>query len=150
MLAFVGIPMMLMEMSFGQYCSQGVLTMWNAIPCMRGVGYGILIVVTISRMSSMLITAYSFYYLFASFQKTLPWTGCHNDWNTIYCSELLNECIDQSGIIVGNGSCVLTSSMTSSELVDYGIHQLPSGVYDLSNYTDPLMGQRLRASEEYW
>ena len=29
-----------------------------------------------------MIIAWSLYYMFASFQKTLPWDGCDHDYNT--------------------------------------------------------------------
>ena len=31
------------------------------------------------------VLGWSFYYLFASFTKTLPWSTCDNSWNTLYC-----------------------------------------------------------------
>ncbi|PIK44819.1 sodium-dependent alanine transporter 1 [Apostichopus japonicus] len=150
MLIFAGIPLMFLEMSFGQYASQGVISLWNAVPCMRGIGIGILIAMTLAKVPYMMITAYCFHYLFASFKKKLPWVGCHNDWNTVYCSELLKECLNHSSLIVANGSCVLPNSITSSELRDYGVQELSLGNYDFSNYTDPFDGQRVRPSEEYW
>nr|XP_054769520.1 sodium- and chloride-dependent glycine transporter 1-like [Lytechinus pictus] len=36
MLVFAGLPLFFMEVSFGQYCSQGPITCWRAIPMFRG------------------------------------------------------------------------------------------------------------------
>ena len=36
MLVFAGLPIFFMEVSFGQYCSQGPLTAWRAVPMFRG------------------------------------------------------------------------------------------------------------------
>ncbi|KAJ8022595.1 Sodium- and chloride-dependent glycine transporter 2 [Holothuria leucospilota] len=150
MLVFAGIPMMLLEMALGQYSSQGIITVWNSLPLLRGIGFGIIIALSLSKMSSTLVTAYSFYYLFASFQKTLPWVGCHQDWNTVYCSELFEECLGSAGIIVNNGSCVPLDILTESQLEEYNVKRISTNNFDLANYTDPYYGQRVRPSEEYW
>ena len=31
------------------------------------------------------IVAWTFYYLFMSFKKTLPWSSCNNEWNDESC-----------------------------------------------------------------
>ena len=33
------------------------------------------------------IIAWAMYYLFSSFADPLPWVGCNNTWNTIYCRD---------------------------------------------------------------
>ncbi|KAJ8039492.1 Sodium- and chloride-dependent glycine transporter 1 [Holothuria leucospilota] len=150
MLLFTGLPMMFLEMAFGQYASQGVITVWKAVPLLRGIGYGMLLATGIGNISFMLVTAYILFYLFASFRRTLPWIGCNNEWNTVLCSELLSDCISKSSIIAANGSCVNPEYMTSQELLSYGVAVTPSGEYNFSNYVDPFDGKRVRPTEEYW
>ena len=36
MLMFCGIPLVFMEMSFGQYASLGPITIWKAVPLFKG------------------------------------------------------------------------------------------------------------------
>ena len=36
------------------------------------------------------IMGWSFYYLFASFTKVLPWSTCGNEWNTEYCRKTIH------------------------------------------------------------
>jgi hypothetical protein len=35
----------------------------------------------------MVLIAYCFYYLIASFQLIVPWSTCDNWWNTILCTD---------------------------------------------------------------
>ena len=38
MLVFAGLPLFFLEVSFGQYCSEGMVTCWKAVPLLRGEG----------------------------------------------------------------------------------------------------------------
>ena len=49
---------------------------------LTGVGWGMLVINLISNTYFVMIIAYGIYYLFASFSSTLPWSNCHNAWNT--------------------------------------------------------------------
>lgn len=104
----------------------------------------------IMDVSFMLVTAYVLFYLFASLKRILPWVGCENEWNTIFCSEIYTKCIAISGVIVANGSCVNPDWLKPQELLSYGVEQIPSGAYNFSKYKDPFHGKRVRPSEEYW
>ncbi|XP_030831959.1 sodium- and chloride-dependent neutral and basic amino acid transporter B(0+)-like [Strongylocentrotus purpuratus] len=154
MLVFAGLPLFFMEVSFGQYCSQGPITCWRAIPMFRGVGYGMVIASAYVGIYYNVIIMYTIYYLFASFTSDLPWTHCDRSWNTIYCSSLYEACVGENTtlsdmIIISNGSCTNISDLSASEKTDYGISG--SGpMYDISGYTDPLLADRTRPSEEYW
>ncbi|KAI2516760.1 solute carrier family 6 member 9, partial [Homo sapiens] len=44
MLIFCGIPLFFMELSFGQFASQGCLGVWRISPMFKGVGYGMMVV----------------------------------------------------------------------------------------------------------
>ena len=37
MLVFAGIPMFFMEISFGQYAGEGVISIWKVCPLMQGI-----------------------------------------------------------------------------------------------------------------
>jgi len=85
MLVFVGMPIFFMELSLGQYTSQGPLTCWEMAPIFKGVGVGMVVVSGLVGIYYNMIIAWSFYYLFASFQRLLPWQECGQPWNTEYC-----------------------------------------------------------------
>ncbi|XP_071820221.1 sodium- and chloride-dependent neutral and basic amino acid transporter B(0+)-like isoform X1 [Apostichopus japonicus] len=163
MLLFAGLPLFFMEVSFGQYASEGPISAWKALPMMRGVGFGMMFVSLYVGIYYNVIITYTIYYLIASLTTKLPWVGCDNSWNTIYCSSRFQECLGvdrkdldslgvvngTSGVVIGNGSCVTVSSLTNSELSGYQITEL-NGRYDLSRYTDPLHSSRIRSSEEFF
>ncbi|XP_054769988.2 sodium- and chloride-dependent neutral and basic amino acid transporter B(0+)-like [Lytechinus pictus] len=153
MLVFAGLPLFFMEVSFGQYCSQGPITCWRAIPMFRGVGYGMVIASAYVGIYYNVIIMYTIYYMFASFTSDLPWSHCDRDWNTVYCSSIYTDCVENSTysstIIINNGSCVNISDLTSVEMSEYNIAGSAPD-FDITGYTDPLADDRTRPSEEYW
>uniref|UniRef100_A0A673BWR9 Transporter n=1 Tax=Sphaeramia orbicularis TaxID=375764 RepID=A0A673BWR9_9TELE len=76
MLVVAGIPLFFLESAFGQFCSQGPINVWRAVPILQGVGVAMVLITTIVSIYYNVIIAYSLYYMFASFQSPLPWTGC--------------------------------------------------------------------------
>ncbi|KAM9813366.1 sodium- and chloride-dependent neutral and basic amino acid transporter B(0+)-like [Neosynchiropus ocellatus] len=75
-LIFCGLPMFFLESSLGQFCSQGPINMWRAVPLLQGVGIAVVVLNTIIGIYYNAIVAYSLYYMFASFQFPLPWSTC--------------------------------------------------------------------------
>uniref|UniRef100_A0A671LR84 Transporter n=1 Tax=Sinocyclocheilus anshuiensis TaxID=1608454 RepID=A0A671LR84_9TELE len=75
MLAVAGLPLFFMESSFGQFCSQGPINVWKAVPILQGVGITMMLVSTFVAIYYNVIIAYSIYYLFASCQYPLPWSA---------------------------------------------------------------------------
>ena len=82
MLTFVGIPVFFIELATGQYSASGPMTVWEAAPLFQGVGFGMLIISFIGSIYYNMIIAWSLYYMFASWQKVLPWSHCNNKYNT--------------------------------------------------------------------
>ncbi|XP_038630775.1 sodium- and chloride-dependent neutral and basic amino acid transporter B(0+)-like isoform X2 [Scyliorhinus canicula] len=80
MLALAGIPMFFLESSFGQFASLGPVAVWKAVPMFQGVGLTMVLGSGFATISYTCITAYSLYYLFASFQTPLPWADCLSWW----------------------------------------------------------------------
>ncbi|XP_038045589.1 sodium- and chloride-dependent glycine transporter 1-like [Patiria miniata] len=150
MLAFAGLPLFFLEVSFGQYCSQGPITCWRAVPMFRGVGYGMLVVSSFVGIYYNVIIMYTLYYMFASFTAKLPWIGCGSAWNTIMCSDIVGDCLRAGGVVIKNNTCVLIRNQTAEVMAEYNITQDADGSYNLSGYTDPFKDSRSRPSEEYW
>uniref|UniRef100_A0A674BDC2 Solute carrier family 6 member 14 n=1 Tax=Salmo trutta TaxID=8032 RepID=A0A674BDC2_SALTR len=85
MLIVAGIPLFFLESSFGQFCSQGPVNVWRALPIFQGVGVTMVLVSTLVAIYYNVIIAYSLYYMFASFQSPLPWSDCFY-WSNSNCS----------------------------------------------------------------
>lgn len=90
MLVFCGIPLFFMELSFGQFASQGCLGVWRISPMFKGVGYGMMVVSTYIGIYYNVVICIAFYYFFSSMTRVLPWTYCNNPWNTPDCTGVLD------------------------------------------------------------
>ncbi|NXF30626.1 SC6A9 protein, partial [Nyctibius bracteatus] len=90
MLVFCGIPLFFMELSFGQFASQGCLGVWRVSPMFKGVGYGMMVVSTYIGIYYNVVICIAFYYFFVSMTHVLPWTYCSNAWNTPDCAGVLD------------------------------------------------------------
>ncbi|XP_072177030.1 sodium- and chloride-dependent neutral and basic amino acid transporter B(0+)-like [Diadema setosum] len=144
------VPLVVLEFAVGQYSTSNMMNIWNALPIMRGLSYGQFFAMVVVRCYYCVIITYSVYFCFASFTSNLPWVGCHHPWNTPYCSELLGACLEDGGIIITNGSCANLTTLSEEELGEYNVTVYNESYVDLSQYTDPLHGQRKLPSEEYW
>ncbi|XP_053326061.1 sodium- and chloride-dependent glycine transporter 1 isoform X1 [Spea bombifrons] len=126
MLVFCGIPLFFMELSFGQFASQGCLGVWKVSPVFKGIGYGMMVVSTYIGIYYNVVICIAFYYFFLSMNRILPWTYCNNPWNTNNCAGVL--------------------SPSSNVSVNLTTHQ------DLFNFTSGINQtfKRTSPSEEYW
>ncbi|XP_066528453.1 sodium- and chloride-dependent neutral and basic amino acid transporter B(0+) [Hoplias malabaricus] len=116
MLSIAGLPLFFMESSFGQFCSQGPINVWKAVPILQGVGITMMLVSTFVSIYYNVIIAYSIYYLFASFQSPLPWSDC-SGWSGMDCNVTAREycnmtaynesliAVNMSAMADGNQSC---------------------------------------------
>lgn len=83
MLIIAGLPLMFMELSFGQYAALGPVAVYRRFcPLMRGLGYGMIIVSAIVMLYYNLIIAWTIFYMYASFTSELPWQNCEKEWST--------------------------------------------------------------------
>lgn len=115
-----------------------------------GISYCQMLSYIVGRGYYNVIITYSIYYCFASLTSQLPWVGCGHEWNTLYCSDLYDDCLNQDGIVISNGSCANVTLLSDEELAGYNITFYNDTVLDLSNYTDPIKKMRVLPSEEYW
>uniref|UniRef100_T1E7G7 Transporter n=1 Tax=Crotalus horridus TaxID=35024 RepID=T1E7G7_CROHD len=89
MLALAGLPLFFMECSLGQFASLGPVSVWRILPLLQGVGITMVIISTFVTIYYNVIIAYSLYYLFASFQRVLPWAECNPEWADQKCSKTI-------------------------------------------------------------
>ncbi|XP_060714050.1 sodium- and chloride-dependent neutral and basic amino acid transporter B(0+) [Tachysurus vachellii] len=108
MLSVAGLPLFFMESSVGQFCSQGPINMWKAVPILQGVGITMMLVSTLVSIYYNIIIAYSIYYMFASFQFPLPWSDC-SSWSEKDCNKTVREYCKVTAynlsLVAGNQNC---------------------------------------------
>ena len=63
----------------------------------------------------IMVLAWGFYYLIKSFNSTLPWSTCDNEWNTANCIEIFHH-QDCSNDSLANTTIV--NNMTCAELAN--------------------------------
>nr|BBK07881.1 taurine transporter [Phreagena okutanii] len=80
-----GIPMFFLEVSLGQFMSEGGIGTWKICPLFQGIGYASAVLVFLLNCEYNIILTWAFHYLFSSFTSVLPWSNCDNEWNTPNC-----------------------------------------------------------------
>ncbi|NXO60296.1 SC6A7 protein, partial [Aramus guarauna] len=84
MLLVMGLPLLLMELSLGQYGAAGPIGVWKCCPLLKGVGVAMLFVCSLLSLYYIVIVAWAIYYLVSSFQSPLPWS-CDAPRNADLC-----------------------------------------------------------------
>uniref|UniRef100_A0A8C7XM29 Transporter n=1 Tax=Oryzias sinensis TaxID=183150 RepID=A0A8C7XM29_9TELE len=124
MLGIAGIPIFLLEVSLGQFASQGPVSVWKCIPALQGCGIAMLIISVLIAIYYNIIMCWTLYYLFASLKGSLPWANCRNEWNT-----LLNVSIDANKTYL----CVIPSCR-------YNVLHISKGIEYPGDIRWPLAG----------
>uniref|UniRef100_A0A8C6SZ12 Transporter n=1 Tax=Neogobius melanostomus TaxID=47308 RepID=A0A8C6SZ12_9GOBI len=101
MLLLAGLPLFFMESALGQFCSQGPINVWRAVPLLQGVGVAMVLITLIVSFYYNVIIAYSLYYMFASFQYPLPWARC-SDSGADNCTDPYTVLCNVSGVVISN------------------------------------------------
>ncbi|XP_067253285.1 sodium- and chloride-dependent transporter XTRP3-like [Chanodichthys erythropterus] len=126
MLVLEGIPLFCMELAIGQKMRLGSIGAWTAInPYLGGLGIASVVTSMYLCLYYNVINAWSFWYLFHSFQSVLPWAECPvNSNRTGYLEECevasptqyffyretlnISSSIDENGgIHMGQALCLL-------------------------------------------
>ncbi|XP_076316035.1 sodium- and chloride-dependent glycine transporter 1-like isoform X1 [Tachypleus tridentatus] len=116
MLAFVGLPLFFLELAFGQFASEGPVTIWKIAPIFQGLGYAMVTMSFLVGIYYNMILAWSLFYLFSSFTSQLPWSSCDNWWNTNACRKFdTKNCTANNGTVLANGTCILKEMVSSEE-----------------------------------
>ena len=85
MFILVGVPMVFLETSLGQFSSRGPVKIWSFCPVFRGTGLAQVLLMFYVGIYYNVIISYAIFFLFASFDSNLPWNDCTNWWNTQNC-----------------------------------------------------------------
>ncbi|XP_033632370.1 sodium- and chloride-dependent glycine transporter 1-like [Asterias rubens] len=89
MLFLAGMPLFFLETAFGQYASQGPVTIWKACPLFTGIGWAMVIISGMVVVYYNIIMAWTAFFIFKSFTLELPWKTCDNEWNSDDCGYAL-------------------------------------------------------------
>ncbi|XP_022662542.1 sodium- and chloride-dependent glycine transporter 1-like isoform X2 [Varroa jacobsoni] len=123
MLSFVGIPLFFMELSFGQYASEGPITIWKVSPLFQGIGYAMFLMSSLVGVYYNMILAWAFFYLWSSITSMfsdLPWKGCENEWNTHMCQKFARtNCTAHKGVLDVNGTCFFPHEIDNKTYAEY-------------------------------
>ncbi|XP_055927000.1 sodium- and chloride-dependent glycine transporter 1-like isoform X3 [Argiope bruennichi] len=115
MLVFVGLPLFFLELSFGQYASEGPITIWKISPLFQGLGYAMFLMSTLVGIYYNMILAWALFYLISSLRSILPWSSCDNWWNTVACKKFdAKNCSAINGILSENGTCILRYQVSNT------------------------------------
>ncbi|XP_058483268.1 sodium- and chloride-dependent GABA transporter ine [Solea solea] len=116
MLVVLGIPLLHMELTVGQFTRRGpVHGLASVCPLLKGVGMATVAISFIMCTYYNVVITWALYYLFSSFQSPLPWQNCNNTWNTPNCT---NHATNSS----------YSSSTASQEFFKYKMLEQTSGV----------------------
>ena len=77
--------MMYLELAVGQFTSKGPAQSWVMVPLFKGLGVSMNIINVYVTSYSIMIIAYSLYYLYLSLGINLPWEKCDPTWANANC-----------------------------------------------------------------
>lgn len=116
MLCVIGIPLFFLELAFGQYASEGPVTIWKVSPLFAGIGYAMFLMSGLVAIYYNMILAWALFYLFSSLNSELPWKSCDNWWNTDACRRFDSKnCTSHNGTMTANGTCITYGSVSDEE-----------------------------------
>ncbi|XP_071480257.1 sodium- and chloride-dependent glycine transporter 1-like isoform X1 [Diadema antillarum] len=128
MLVVAGLPLFLLEMSFGQFTGVGCLGIWKICPMFKGIGYGMLVICFLVSIYYQVILAYTIFYLFSSLTSVLPWASCGHGWNTDNCTERVAD-----GNTTFNISFLLNPKPPSEEYFYNHVLGMSDGIDEMGN-----------------
>lgn len=121
-LLLLGIPLLYLEMSVGQFTRRGPIGALSMLcPLFKGAGVSSVIISFIMSTFYNVLIAYSLYYLFSAFRSELPWNSCGHRWNTPRC---------WSGVGHHNDSKPIDSKTPAEEFFENKVLHMSSGLDD--------------------
>ncbi|XP_070830096.1 sodium- and chloride-dependent betaine transporter-like [Chaetodon trifascialis] len=129
--AVCGIPLFLLETSFGQYTQEGFITCWRKLcPLAQGIGYG-QAVMKLYVFSYIMIEVWALFYLVFSFRSQLPWATCENTWNSANCLDL--QILDSPLTNLTNQSTLRNTTSAAAEFWERRVLGMSGGIEELGS-----------------
>ncbi|KPM10251.1 sodium-neurotransmitter symporter-like protein 2 [Sarcoptes scabiei] len=128
MLFFVGIPLFVLEFSFGQYMQSSPVKVWIVAPLFTGIGYAMCFMSGLVSIYYNMIIAWALRYLITSLFYEITWDTCENSWNTIECLKHdTANCTKINGTMLYNGTCLQRHCefvTNHSDVINVGLNPL--------------------------
>jgi solute carrier family 6 amino acid transporter-like protein 5/7/9/14 len=130
MIFLIGLPMLFLEFSFGQYFGIGSMSIFKKVcPLFQGIGIGYTVLNALVCIYYNVIIAMSLYYIFGSFTSSLPWATCGNAWNTVTCSDVIASSRHQ------NDSSIFNYTVTPNDVTNSAVSLVTSSMTSYINTT---------------
>ncbi|XP_042891761.1 sodium- and chloride-dependent GABA transporter ine-like [Penaeus japonicus] len=118
MLFVCGIPLLLMELTVGQFTRRGpVGALAKLCPLLKGAGVGTVVMSFLVGTYYNIIIAWSLFYMIQSFTDDLPWKNCNATWTV--------ACFDDYG---GNVTAPNGSKSATEEYFEEVVLQKSAGI----------------------
>lgn len=135
-LIVIGLPLVLMELAFGQYANEGPITIWRISPAFEGIGYTMCLISASAAVYYNILNAYSLRYLLGSVTfGDLPWAKCDNSYNTQRCYLKPDKptIIDTNCTNINNSTAASNTSPTSNNMTTATINNANISIIYSSN-----------------
>ncbi|XP_078482365.1 sodium- and chloride-dependent betaine transporter-like isoform X2 [Ciona intestinalis] len=111
----LGIPMIILETSFGQYFRSGIMKTWSKVPLFKGIAIACLVCIFHTNTYYIVVLAWVTKYLVSSFSYTLPWSVCGNPWNSENCVQFLNRNTTSNATMHANATNAGINTISAAE-----------------------------------
>ncbi|XP_045130253.1 sodium- and chloride-dependent glycine transporter 2-like [Portunus trituberculatus] len=152
MLFLAGIPVFFMELTIGQYISQGPAVLFPKLaPIFSGLGWGVVTIAFFTAIYFNVILAWSFFYMIFSFYSVVPWSHCDNEFNSPACyyEEGAALCRNQS-LFFFNQSCLSLEDYCSlADLIPFNETHCQNFVNTSLTSTEKVT-TKISASEDFF
>ncbi|XP_070201024.1 sodium- and chloride-dependent glycine transporter 2-like [Littorina saxatilis] len=147
-LIVIGMPLMFLEMSLGQFTGRSTVHSLSVCPLAKGVGYAMAVLSLVAFWYYNTIQGWALYYLVMSCQTTLPWSLCGQWWNTPSCTDF------STAFKSGHGNHDNTSVLAANASSDwYNATNVIAGAVMLNMTSAPTNMTEVKqvsSAEEFW
>jgi len=138
-LFLVGVPMLMLEVTMGQFMSRGGIEVWNMVPISKGIGFATLLVVVYINIYYIVILAWTLFYfcksVVAIFTGHLPWTSCDFKGASACCSNEYN-----GSTLVAPQGCESDPIYPEAEYFSNNVLNITSGINEIGGMNWTLFG----------
>ena len=138
-LFLVGVPMLMLEVTMGQFMSRGGIEVWNMVPISKGIGFATLLVAVYINIYHIVILAWTLFYfcksVMAIFTGHLPWTSCDFTGASACCLNTYN-----GSVLVAPDGCNSDPIYPEAEYFSNNVLNITSGIDETGGMNWTLFG----------
>ncbi|XP_075587458.1 sodium- and chloride-dependent glycine transporter 1 [Dermatophagoides farinae] len=128
MLFFVGIPLFVLEFSFGQFMQSSPVKVWIIAPLFTGIGYAMCVMSGLVSIYYNMVIAWAVRYLITALFYDIDWDSCGHSWNTNECLKFdPTNCTMKNGTMLHDGTCMQRQCFfitNNTNVINNGINPL--------------------------